>query len=86
MERTGFTLDRSTLQAVADGKSFRRGEEYCRYGQVGPNTERDGVIEARVRGTEAEWAKVSSLGPGQDNAQDFADHFRITSIMKTIAR
>jgi uncharacterized Zn finger protein len=36
--------------------------------------------------TEAEWAKVPPLGPGQRNSEEYGKRFRITHIMETLAR
>lgn len=35
---------------------------------------------------EVEWTAVPERGPGEDRAQDFCAHFRITHIMETLAR
>jgi len=46
-----LSFDADTLKAITDTHTFRRGEEYARAGKVRRIRERDGIVEAAVRGT-----------------------------------
>ena len=59
LERANFPISKEALEAITDARTFRRGRDYARHGNVGPILEHDGVIEAAVRGTRLYRAKLS---------------------------
>jgi uncharacterized Zn finger protein len=57
-------LTRDNLLALAGGRSFSRGEDYYRSGQVGEIVTHEGVISARVVGSEVYQSKLWAEGDG----------------------
>lgn len=59
-------LDRQTLRRLAGARAFERGEDYCASGQVGAVSERDGILSAKVQGTQAYRVKLWREGDALD--------------------
>ncbi|OFW65653.1 MAG: hypothetical protein A2Y74_04030 [Actinobacteria bacterium RBG_13_63_9] len=58
MEQADSPINKDTLAAITDARTFRRGRDYARLGRVGSILEHDGAIEAAVRGTRSYRAKL----------------------------